>query len=73
MIMFLINGTYMLISPHAYFRLPRWIRQGPLTEKQYGSGWGAVSLRLTGACLLAVSLWMCYEVAVALASGRYAN
>lgn len=50
----LVNGAYMLISPQAWFRLPRWIRlTGALTQDQYGSGWGAIQVRLTGACCIA--------------------
>ena len=57
------NAAFMLISPSMWFRLPDWIRaQGSLTEKKYGTGWGAVQVRVTGAMGLAVILWVLYDV-----------
>lgn len=50
-----LNAMFMLISPRAWFRLPRWLRlSGGLTESEYGSGGGAVQIRLVGGCFLAV-------------------
>lgn len=58
-----LNTVYMLVSPQAWFRLPGWIRlNGSLTEKKYGSGWGAVQVRLLGAVMLAVFVWMAHRV-----------
>jgi hypothetical protein len=37
----LINAFCMVISPEAWFRLPRWLGlQGVLTSDRYGSGGG---------------------------------
>lgn len=56
-----INGAYMLISPRAWYRLPRWLRaSGTLTEERYGSGWGAIQVRIAGAMCLAVSAFILY-------------
>jgi len=56
------NALYMLISPRAWFRLPRWIRaEGSLTEEKYSTGWGALQVRLTGALTLALIGWVIYE------------
>jgi hypothetical protein len=52
------NATLMLISPKIWFRVPRWIRfSGSLSETQYRSGWGAIQIRLLGACFLAIMIW----------------
>jgi hypothetical protein len=57
-----VNALFMLISPRAWFRLPRLIRaQGSLTEEKYASGWGAIEVRLTGAIMLAVIGWVLYD------------
>jgi len=56
------NAACMLVSPQAWFRLPGWIRlNGSLTEKGYGSGRGAVQVRLLGAILLTVIAWLMYH------------
>ena len=56
------NAVYMLVSPQAWFRLPGWIRlNGTLTEKRYGIGWGAVQVRLLGAIMLAVIVWVAHH------------
>jgi hypothetical protein len=57
-----VNALFMLISPRAWFRLPDWIRaQGSLTEKKFGSGWGAIQVRITGALGLGVIVWVLYD------------
>jgi hypothetical protein len=57
-----VNALFMLASPAAWFRLPRWVRaQGTLTEQKYASGWGSVTLRLAGAVMLAVIGWVLYD------------
>ena len=56
------NAFYMLISPQAWFRLPGWIRlNGTLIQKKYGSGWGAVQIRVLGAIMLAVITWVAFH------------
>jgi len=58
-----INAVYMLVSPQAWFRLPSWLRaQGTLTEERYGSGWGAVVLRLGGGLILLSLGWFGYAL-----------
>jgi hypothetical protein len=60
-----VNALFMLASPTAWFRLPGWIRaQGTLTEEKYATGWGAISVRLTGAVMLAVIAWVLYDLFV---------
>jgi hypothetical protein len=57
-----INGLIMLISPRTWFRLPSWIGfQGGLTEEKYGSGIGAIQVRLLGGIFVAVVLWVIYD------------
>ena len=52
------NATLMLISPRIWSRIPEWCRlSGSLTKRKYESGWGAVQVRVLGACL-AVIVWM---------------
>jgi hypothetical protein len=56
-----VNALFMVASPRAWFRLPRWIRgQVPLTEEKYASGWRAILVRLVGAICLAVIAWLVY-------------
>lgn len=53
-----LNGAFMLVSPRAWFRLPKWVGlHGSLTEARYAKGWGAIQTRLTGAIVLAVIVW----------------
>jgi hypothetical protein len=55
------NAIYMLISPRAWFRLPRWFRKsGGLSEKRYSSGSGAIQIRILGAIALAITGSMLY-------------
>jgi len=57
-----INGLYMLVSPRAWYRLPHWFRaSGGLSQEKYGSGWGAIQVRLVGATFLAVTAWVLYD------------
>lgn len=52
------NATLMLISPRIWFRIPHWARlSGSLSETKYSSGWGAVQMRVLGACFLAIMIW----------------
>ena len=61
-VMMFVNAVFMLASPSAWFRLPRWLRaQGTLTEDAFGRGWGAVTVRLAGAVVLAVMAWVVYS------------
>jgi RHS repeat-associated protein len=61
-VIMLINGAFMLVSPRAWFRLPRWLgKHGSMTEEKYSTGWGALDVRLGGAITLAVIAWILYE------------
>jgi hypothetical protein len=52
-IVLVLNAAFMLVSPRAWFGLPAWIRlKGSLTKGAYGSGWGALQVRLLGAIVL---------------------
>ena len=56
----LINALFMLLSPRTWFRLPKWFpaRSSSMTEARYGSGWGAMQVRLGGALMLALIVWV---------------
>ena len=60
----LVNALFMVISPQAWFRLPNWFpaRSSSMTEARYGSGWGAIQARLTGALMLALIVWVLYDI-----------
>ena len=59
----IINASVMLVSPRAWFKMPGWLRaQGALTENKYGSGWGALQLRIGGALILLSIGWVTYEL-----------
>jgi hypothetical protein len=62
-LVFVINGAFMLFSPRAYFRLPDWLapKSSHITEKRYGSGWGAIELRICGAAFLGTIVWVVYD------------
>lgn len=56
-----VNGLFMVLSPRAWFRLPSWFPgPGSLTEKRYGSGLGAIQVRMVGALFLGVIVWVLY-------------
>jgi hypothetical protein len=56
------NGLVMLISPRMWFRLPFWMRaSGSLRKEKYGSGWGAIEIRIVGAVALGVVIWFVYS------------
>jgi len=58
-----INAAYMLVSPKAWFELPRWLTaRGSLTKEQCATGSGALSIRITGAVMLAAVLWIIYDM-----------
>jgi hypothetical protein len=57
-----VNSAFMLVSPKAWFRLPRWILSaGPLAESKYASGLGAIEVRITGALGLGAICWVLYD------------
>jgi hypothetical protein len=60
----LTNALFMLISPRAWFRLPKWFpaRSDSITEERYGSGGGAAVVRMTGAVVLAFILYVLYDI-----------
>ena len=63
----MINGSYMLISPRAWFALPGWLcANGTLTETKYGNGTGALQVRVLGGILLGVLLYCAYDSILAL-------
>jgi hypothetical protein len=56
-----VNAFFMLVSPTAWFRLPRWLRaNGSLTKERYAAGWGSVEVRLAGAGILGMIGWVLY-------------
>jgi hypothetical protein len=58
-----VNGLFMLTSPKAWLRLPKWVRAAPksMTEAKYGSGWGAIQTRIAGGVWLGVIIWFLYD------------
>jgi uncharacterized membrane protein len=53
----LVNGLFMLLSPAAWFALPKWIGfHGAFARKTHGSGLGAVVVRLTGFILAVIAI-----------------
>jgi hypothetical protein len=55
----IFNGLFMLVSPRAWFALPEWAGfRGKLSAEKYSRGWGALQVRITGAMLLGLLLWM---------------
>jgi hypothetical protein len=58
-VMFVVNGSVMLVSPKAWFRMPNWICvRGSMIEARYGSGRGAIQVRTLGAVMVAVPIWI---------------
>jgi len=58
----LINAFYMLISPKAWFALPRWLGlQGVLTPERYGNRWAA-RVRVQGAIIIVMAAWIATEL-----------
>ena len=56
------NATLMLISPRTWFRLPRGVRlSGNLSKTKYGSGWGAIQIRVLGAGSLGGMIWLLHD------------
>jgi hypothetical protein len=62
-IIMLFNAFYMLISPKAWFALPRWLGlQGVLKPEQYGNRWGALQVRVLGAIIIVAAAWIATEL-----------
>jgi phosphotransferase system glucose/maltose/N-acetylglucosamine-specific IIC component len=61
-----VIGAYMLLSPRAWFRLPRWLAfRGALTQKQHATGWRALQVRITGGVLVGTIVWVLYDMFLA--------
>ena len=57
----LVNAFYMVISPDAWFRLPRWLGlQGVLSRDRYGTAWGALQVRILGVIIIVTAAWIAY-------------
>lgn len=62
-LMLAVNAAFMLASPRAWFQLPTWFKMtGSLSEHQYATGWGAVQVRITGGLVIAVIMWVAYDI-----------
>jgi hypothetical protein len=58
----IVNAAYMLVSPRAWYRLPRWLRaNGSLSESKYSTGPEALTIRMTGLLLLGTIAWVLYD------------
>ena len=63
MTIMIVNGLYMLVSPTAWFALPGWLRlNGVMSAKKYGTGWGAIQVRVLGGIVLGTILWMAFSL-----------
>jgi hypothetical protein len=60
----LVNALFMFLSPRAWFRLPNWFpaRSSSMTEERFRSGRGAIEVRLAGAAMLALIVWVLYDM-----------
>ncbi len=59
----LVNGLFMVVSPLAWLRLPRWMGEKPsMTEEEYGHGPRAAFIRVSGAILLLVTVWAVHDL-----------
>jgi hypothetical protein len=57
----IVDGLFMLISPPAWFRLPRWISGvGKLNPEQHTHGSGAMQIRVLGVIMIGLPLWVLY-------------
>ena len=67
-VVMLVNAFYMLVSPKAWFRLPRWLGlQGVLTPERYSSSWGGLQVRILGMIIIGTAGWITYELLASLA------
>ncbi len=58
-----INGVTMLVSPAQWFRMSPWLAaRGALSRKRYSSGLGAADVRILGGVLLAVLIWIAFDL-----------
>ncbi len=62
-VVFAVNGFFMLVSPKAWLRLPKSVRAAPksMTEAKYGSGLGAIQIRIAGGVWLGAVIWFLYD------------
>ena len=61
----ILNGTMMLISPKRWFELPDWLAgKGTLSAEKYSRGIGSIQIRILGAVVLGMVLWICYDAFV---------
>jgi len=58
-----VNAAFMIVSPKAWFHLPRWILlKGSLVEKKYAVGLGALEVRIAGAAVLGLVAWTLWDI-----------
>jgi hypothetical protein len=61
-----VNGTFMLISPPAWFKLPEWLAaNGNLNPEKYSRGWGALQVRIAGLAFISVVVWVVFNIVLA--------
>jgi len=60
----LINGLPMIVSPRAWYRLPRWLRisWSSLGKEQSSSKWSAIRLRIIGFLIIAIATWIIFAI-----------
>ena len=62
-IIMIINASWMIFAPRAWFQLPGWLRvRGTRTEERYSAGGGESQLRLGGLLVFASLGWVLAEV-----------
>jgi hypothetical protein len=61
-VMFVVNGVYMLIFPRAWLRLPAWFpTAGTAFRERYGTEKALLGIRMTGAIFLAGIALVVYD------------
>jgi len=56
----IVNGTVMLVSPRRWFDLPGWLApKGQMRREGNTTGFGALRVRVLGAITLGFVLWVC--------------
>jgi len=62
-LLMLLNASFMLVSPQAWFALPYWLRaNGSLTEEKYATGWGGAQIRIAGGLMVSILGWVIYDM-----------
>ncbi len=62
LLLVMVNAVYMLLSPKAWFALPKWLGlHGVVTPERYGDRGGAIMIRMLGALTIAALFWIAWR------------